>query len=287
MTVKEKAYAKINLFLDVTGKRTDGFHEIVSVMHSVGLADEVEVDARRAEYSCITLEMGNSSLPADERNIAYLAAEAFLAETGIEAAVNIRIEKHIPVCAGLGGGSSDAAAVLRALNAAFDRPLSTAALCALGATLGSDVPFCVLGGTRLCRGKGERLESYPMDPLTVVLCTPHAEKVATPEAYRLLDEAFDDYRAENKALHEALFSFFAEDPVLGMYNVFEGVLLPRLPEADEIRAYFLEHGALGAMMSGSGSTVFALFEKEEEAEAVARELPGAVLCHSAPAHLSV
>ena len=130
------------------------------------------------------------------------------------------------------------------------------------------------------------MESYPMDPLTVVLCTPHAEKVSTPEAYRLLDEAFDDYKNENAALHEALLSFFAEDAILGMYNVFEGVVLPLLPEADEIRAYFIEHGALSAMMSGSGSTVFALFEEEAQAEAVVKELPGAVLCHSAPAHFA-
>lgn len=284
MTVAEKAYAKINLFLDVTGKRQDGFHELVSVMHSVGLADEVEVTAERAEYSCITLEMVNSDLPADERNLAYLAAESFLSETGIEANVRVKLEKHIPVCAGLGGGSSDAAAVLRALNTIFEKPLSPTALCSLGATLGSDVPFCILGGTRLCKGRGERLESYPMDPLTVVLCTPHAEKMATAEAYRLLDEAFEDYREQNDALHEALFGFFAEDPILGMYNVFESVVLPRLPEADEIRAYFVEHGALGTLMSGSGSTVFALYEKEEEAEAVVRDLPGAVLCHSAPPH---
>ena len=287
MKVNEKAYAKINLFLDVTGKREDGFHELVSVMHSVGLADEIEVETKQADYSCITLEMKNSSLPANERNLAYLAAEAFLDKTGITAAVHIRLEKHIPVCAGLGGGSSDAAAVLRAMNASFDNPLSVSELCELGATLGSDVPFCVVGGTRLCRGRGEKMENYPMDALTVVVCVPHAEKVATPEAYRLLDEAFDDFKEENPDLHEALFSFFAEDPVLGMYNAFEAVLLPRLPAADEIRAFFVEHGALGALMSGSGSAVFALFEKEEEAEAAVRELPGAVLCHSAPPCLTI
>ncbi|MBO7170061.1 MAG: 4-(cytidine 5'-diphospho)-2-C-methyl-D-erythritol kinase, partial [Clostridia bacterium] len=157
MKVNEKAYAKINLFLDVTGKREDGFHELVSVMHSVGLADEIEVETKQADYSCITLEMKNSSLPADERNLAYLAAEAFLDKTGITAAVHIRLEKHIPVCAGLGGGSSDAAAVLRAMNASFDNPLSVSELCELGATLGSDVPFCVVGGTRLCRGIGEKM----------------------------------------------------------------------------------------------------------------------------------
>ena len=128
------------------------------------------------------------------------------------------------------------------------------------------------------------METYPMPPLTAVLCKPHGEKVSTPEAYRLLDEAFENFENENPALHEALFSFFREDSVLGMYNVFEGVLFPFLPEAEEIRTYFIEHGALGAMMSGSGSAVFALFEDDEQAETVVKELPGAVLCHSAPVH---
>ncbi len=285
MEINEKAYAKLNLFLDVTAKRPDGFHEICSVMHAVSLADEVTVRVDKADYSCITLHMKNSDIPADERNLAYLAAEAFLDKTGKSAALDITVEKYIPDGAGLGGGSSDAAAVLRALNMAFGNPLSTEALCALGATLGSDVPFCVVGGTRLCRGRGERMSIYPLDDRVFVVVPPVAAKMATPAAYKMLDEAFDDYKNENAALHEALFDFFAEDPCLGMYNVFESIVLPLSPETDEVRLELCRLGAKAAMMSGSGTAVFGVFENEEEANAAARELPGAVVCTSVPALL--
>lgn len=278
MEINEKAYAKLNLFLDVTAKRPDGFHEILSVMESVSLADEVTVRVDKADYSCITLHMKNSNIPADERNLAYLAAEAFLDETGKTAALDITVEKYIPDGAGLGGGSSDAAAVLRALNMAFGNPLTADALCALGAKIGSDVPFCVLGGTRLCRGRGERMSVYPTVDRFYVIVPPVATKMATPAAYKMLDEAFDDYKEENPALHEALFDFFAEDPVLGMYNVFESIVLPLSPETDEVRTELSRLGAQAAMMSGSGTAVFGVFETEEEANAAALELPGAVVC---------
>ena len=164
----EAAYAKLNLYLDVTGKRPDGFHELKSVMHAVTLSDTVTVSAKLADYSCVTVEVRNSDIPADERNLAYLAAEAFLEETGISAAVNVCVEKNIPDCAGLGGGSADCAAVLRALNTLFASPLSQEALLSLGARLGADVPFCILGGTRLCEGKGERMKEYPMEKINGV-----------------------------------------------------------------------------------------------------------------------
>ena len=283
MEINEKAYAKINLFLDVTAKRPDGFHNILSVMESVSLADEVTVKVNKADYSCITLHMKNSSVPADERNLAYLAAEAFLDQTGKTAALDITVEKYIPDGAGLGGGSSDAAAVLRALNMAFGNPLSTQALCALGAKIGSDVPFCVVGGTRVCRGRGEEMSVYPAKERVYVIVPPVAAKMATPAAYKMLDEAFDDYKEENPALHEALFDFFAEDPVLGMYNVFESIVLPLSPETDEVRIELCRLGAKSAMMSGSGTAVFGVFETEEEANAAARELPGAVVCRTVSA----
>jgi len=280
MEINEKAFAKINLFLDVTGKRADGFHDIRSVMHTVSLADEVKIGITKAEYSCITLHMKNSNIPADERNLAYLAAERFLDRTEITAVLDITVEKHIPSAAGLGGGSSDAAAVLRALNMAFGNPLSVEALCALGAEIGSDVPFCIVGGTRLCCGRGEKMSRYPMDDIICVIVPPVAEKMETPKAYSMLDEAFDDYKDENPAMHEALFEFFAEDPVLGMYNVFESVVLPLSPATDEIRQELSRLGAKAAMMSGSGTAVFGIFDTEEEANAAALELPGAVVCKS-------
>ena len=281
----EKAYAKLNLFLDVTGKRDDGFHDLRSVMHTVTLADTVTVTAKVADFGCITVDMVGSDIPGDERNLAYLAAEAFLDETGISAAVSVRVEKAIPDRAGLGGGSADAAAVLRALNELFARPLSESALLALGATLGSDVPFCLRGGTRLCEGRGERMKPYELPPMHFVIAVPDEEKMATPEAYRLLDEAFENYENENGALHETLFAFFAEDAVDGMYNVFESVVLPRCPKASALRSRLISLGAKGALMSGSGTAVFGVFESEEAARYAAEAIEGAVVCQSAPATL--
>lgn len=280
----EQAYAKVNLFLDVTGKREDGYHDLTSVMHTVSLADTVTVRATVADYSCITVEMVNSDVPADERNLAYLAAEAFLEETGITAAVFVQVEKRIPDCAGLGGGSSDCAATLRALNALFAYPLSTEALLALGARLGADVPFCIVGGTRLCRGKGEKMQRYPMKDMVFVIAKPKDEKVATPAAYGMLDEAFDNYENEDSALHDALFDFFSEDGIDGMYNVFEGVVLPKCPEAARLRSRMIALGARSAMMSGSGTAVFGVFSDEDAAKHAAEDIEGAIVCTSAPAY---
>ena len=255
----EQAYAKLNLFLDVTGRRSDGFHDLCSVMHTVTLADTVTVRAKIADYSCITVEMPNSVIPADERNLAYLAAEAFLEETGITASVFISIEKNIPDRAGLGGGSADCAATLRALNKMFASPLSEDALLALAARLGSDVPFCLVGGTCLCKGRGEVMQPYAMEDMHFVIALPREERVETPAAYRMLDEAFDNYKDDQAAFHEMLFSFFEEDGIDGMYNVFESVVLPQCEEAASLRARLILLGARGAMMSGSGTAVFGVF----------------------------
>ena len=280
----EEAYAKLNLYLDVTGKRPDGFHDLKSVMHAVTLSDTVTVNAKLADYSCVTVEMINSDIPADERNLAYLAAEAFLDETGISAAVNVRVEKRIPDRAGLGGGSADCAAVLRALNALFAYPLSKDALLALGARLGSDVPFCILGGTRLCEGRGEKTQAYSVEPMHFVVAVPTDERTQTPKAYAMLDEAFDNYQPEDSALHDALFTFFEEDGVYGMYNVFETVVLPASPVAAALRSHLISLGAKGAMMSGSGTAVFGVFDSKEAAEYAKADIEGAFVCESAPAY---
>ena len=280
----EQAYAKINLYLDVTGKRPDGFHTLRSVMHTVSLADTVTVTAKLADYSCITVEMPGSDIPVDERNLAYLAAEAFLEETGICAAVTVTVEKRIPACAGLGGGSADCAATLRALNRLFAFPLSHSALLSLAARLGSDVPFCLLGGTRLCTGRGENMTEYPPSDAFFVIAIPEGEKMQTPKAYALLDEAFDNYENENTELHDALFSFFEEDGIDGMYNVFESVVLPACAGAATLRSRLLSLGARGAMMTGSGTAVFGVFDSEDAAKYAAEDIEGAVVCKSVPAY---
>jgi 4-diphosphocytidyl-2-C-methyl-D-erythritol kinase len=250
-------------------------------MHTVSLCDDIAIteqsdDAQRA----VSFYSNAHFLPRDERNLAVRAALLFAEQTGYRVPVRIDMRKSIPVSAGLAGGSSDAAAVLRGLNIAFGSPLSVEKLCAIGASIGSDVPFCIVGGTRLCHGKGEKMSIYPMDDKIFVIVPPVAEKMETPKAYRMLDEAFQNYENENPALHEALFGFFAEDATLGMYNVFESVVLPLSPETDELRAELDRLGARAAMMSGSGTAVFGIFETEEEANAAARELPGAVVCKS-------
>ncbi len=280
----EEAYAKINLYLDVTGKRPDGYHELKSVMQTVSLSDTVTVSAKLADYSCITVEMPGSDIPADERNLAYLAAEAFLEETGISAAVSVTVEKRIPDRAGLGGGSADCAATLRALNHLFAFPLSQSALLSLAARLGSDVPFCLLGGTRLCTGRGEQMKEYPMEDAFFVVALPEGEKMKTPEAYALLDDAFENYENEQSELHDALFSFFEEDGIDGMYNVFESVVLPACEGASSLRSRLLSLGARGAMMTGSGTAVFGVFDSEDAARYAADDIEGAIVCKSVPAY---
>lgn len=284
MIVEEKAYAKINLFLDVLEREKDGYHAIRSVMQAVDLFDDVTVEYEEADYTCITLKMEDSDIPADERNLAYLAAEAFAEKADLAAAIRITVRKRIPAMAGLGGGSSDAAAVLRALNFATGRRFSPEELGRIGATLGADVPFCIVGGRCLCTGRGEVLTPLPVpdEKCFFLIAMPEGERTATPKAYRMLDEAFDDFRGDNSDWHDALYHFFQEDDTLGMYNIFETVILPSAPETDALRARLLSLGARGAMMSGSGNAVFAVFADEEKAKEAAKEIPGAAVCR--PVH---
>ena len=183
--VKEKAYAKINLYLDVVARRDDGFHDIRTVMHSVTLSDDVTVilDRRDKGTGLRMLVDGNRRLPRDSRNIAYEAARLFLERAAIDASIIIKLKKRIPVAAGLAGGSSDAAAVLRAMNKLFKRPLSDRALLEIAAGLGSDVPYCLLGGTALCEGRGENMQLVATDRrLYTVLALAPGEYVSTPRA---------------------------------------------------------------------------------------------------------
>lgn len=290
MVVEEKAYAKINLFLDVLGKRKDGYHDIRSVMHAVDLFDEVILDFSFADYACVTLKVeGEESLGDPMQNLAYLAAERFMDKTDFTAAVMITLKKKIPAGAGLGGGSSDAAAVLRAMNLAAGKPLSLDALLELGAELGSDVPFCILGGTRLCTGRGEKMQDFPLDTsgLSFVIAKPKKQSVATPAAYRALDAAFGDFKDDNWEYHNALFSFFSEEPLSSLYNIFESTVLPECIEAAELRTKLIAGGAVGSVMSGSGTAVFGIFDDAEKAEEAAKSIKGAFLCASAPALTSL
>lgn len=277
-TAKERAYAKLNLFLDVCGKRADGYHEIRSVMHTVSLADLLTVTVAPASRSSVTLRAhGTAYVPTDDGNLACRAANLFLSRLGTPAAVRILLEKRIPVGAGLAGGSSDAAATLRVLNRLFGRPFSASALLSMAAQLGSDVPFCLLGKSALCEGRGEVLTPISISPRAFVVVT-SGEYVSTPAAYTALDRLYSDFDgsvpAEGARAYSALTAALAGEGELaaGLYNIFESAVLPQIPRAVAWKARLAALGAQGTLMSGSGSAVFGIFPDISRAEAAKNAL---------------
>ena len=278
MKVFERAFAKINLYLDVTGRDGEGYHTIRSVMQTVGLYDAVTVEAFPAAEPSVSLTVrGPYRVPVGEGNLAYRAAMLYMREAAAPMRVRISLDKHIPVAAGLGGGSADAAAILRALRRITAGRMGMSRLLELAAMLGSDVPFCLLGHTRLCEGRGERMQVLtPCRTLPIVIA-PSSERVSTPAAYAALDDVYDGFSAdgEHGDLQEMLSSLAACDAVRttsAFYNIFEDVVLPTCPIARENRDRLLELGARRTMMSGSGPTVFAVFETEEAAANAASAL---------------
>ena len=256
-----RAYAKLNLTLDVLGRRKDGYHDLRMVMQSVDLCDRLALKLRTDGRFAARTDL--SFLPNDDRNLAVMAARRFFAYCGQTGGLDVDIEKHIPVCAGLAGGSSDAAAVLRALNELTGAGLTREELAAIGAQVGSDVPYCVLGGTALAEGRGERLTPLPPLPSChVVLCKP-AFAISTPELFGRIDGCRIVHRPDTAGVLAALERGDLTQVARRMYNVFEAVLPERQARVvAEIRAVLIEAGALGACMSGTGPTVFGLFEEE-------------------------
>ena len=271
-SVKEYAYAKINLYLDVISKRDDGFHDIKTVMHTVSLADEITVTVKPASKSEIRLTLGgNNKIPQDSRNLAYRAAELFLSSALMQLEVSIKLDKHIPVAAGLAGGSADAAAVLRALNRICKKPFTEKKLLSLAAELGSDVPFCLLGGTALCLGRGERIERLP-DKLSLHTVVAIAdEHVSTPAAYASLDEIFEDFkvgRTDDPEAHYVAIKTSLENGKLDnreLYNIFENAVFPICSGAELLKSKMKELGATHSLMSGSGPSVFGIFSDADTA----------------------
>lgn len=265
------AYAKLNLTLDVLGKRPDGYHDLRMVMQSITLADELTV---AAGPGCgITMRTDLAFLPCDGRNLAAAAAQRFLEHTGRSLAVEIELRKRIPVCAGMGGGSSDAAAVLRALNELAGGGLPPLELAGIGASVGSDVPYCVLGGTALAEGRGEKLTPLPPLPAcALVVCKPPFP-ISTPALFGALAGKKLRRRPDTAGLLDALSNGDLRGVAQRMYNVFEDVLPPRQGRTvAEVKARLIAGGALGACMSGTGPTVFGLFDDSAAAEETAAEL---------------
>ncbi len=286
----ERANAKINLYLNVAGKRENGYHDIVSIMQTVSLCDLVTVDYRTAPQTTIRLEAsGNDAMPTDCRNLAWRAAEKFLAATGKRGEVHIIIEKHIPMAAGLAGGSSDAAAVLRALNRLCGSPMTAEELCALGATLGADIPFCTVGGASLVTGIGDGLEEVDSMPACHLVVACMGEGVSTPWAYGALDEAYGNFAhtSVKKDDAEAILSSMQTNGVVAsckdFYNIFEDVVPQKQEYVSKIKQLMTENGAVRAMMSGSGPSVFGVFETAEAADAACTALKSlgaaAFVCH--------
>lgn len=259
----ELAKAKINLYLNVTAQRNDGFHDIESVMQTIDLYDVLHFDLSPSDVTEITLAFSEPcDLPTDDRNLVIRAAKAFLEKANKTAKLSILLEKNIPMEAGLGGGSTDAAATLRALDIMFPAILTKEQLFSIAASLGSDIPFCLLGGRALCTGRGEKMQPLPStgDYFGVLATTD--ETSSTPRAYKQLDEIYSRFDGSVK-LPENLLERGAMETVRNgnippIYNIFETAVLPLCPQATKAKALLLEMGAEASAMSGSGPSVFAL-----------------------------
>lgn len=263
MLIQEKAYAKINISLDVAGKRPDGYHEMVMPMQTVSLCDELSI---RFEGEGVRARSNLRYVPGDERNLAVRAAKRYLEAVGKgQQGLRIELQKSIPVGAGMGGGSADAAAVLRALNRAYDERLSREELTALAAAIGSDVAFCLIGGTMLATGRGEELsELPPLPPCTIVIVKP-SFSISTPELFKKLDRAPVRIHPDTAGLVAALEQGDLPGVCRRLYNVFEDVSDRRMRSIRQIKSGLLDGGALGAVMTGTGSAVFGLFSDAEAA----------------------
>ncbi|MBO7148945.1 MAG: 4-(cytidine 5'-diphospho)-2-C-methyl-D-erythritol kinase [Clostridia bacterium] len=277
-TVTLDAYAKINLFLDIVSKRDDGYHNIESVMQTVSLADKVTLMLADGEGKSIRQHFPGTSLPCDETNICYKSALAYFKYFGIENySVDIKVTKNIPEAAGLAGGSADGAAVICALDMLYEKNTDIDTLCKIGLTVGSDIAFCIVGGTASVTGRGEYVkELAPLSEagLYCVVAKSTKEAVSTREAYAKIDAG--------KRKNEPQISFEKYVGAIenrdtnaigkGFYNIFEDVMSDSLKDTFEIKRMLKRNGALAAQMSGSGPSVFGLFERKADAESACHAL---------------
>lgn len=263
-TLYEGAFAKLNLTLDVLGKREDGYHDLQSVMQTISIRDDVEIDVGTGKPWKLICD--KEDIPNDERNLAWKAAKVFCDTLKKDPdGLEIRITKRIPSGAGMGGGSADAAAVLRALNRHYGNPLSIFALAELGAQVGSDVPFCTICGTAMVEGRGERIRKLPDMPECIfVVCKPEFS-VSTPELYKKIDETEIAFRPDNKAMESAILAGDLELIAGNLWNVFDPVVTADHLELNYIKSLCNTYGAMNQQMTGSGSAVFAMMPNFEYA----------------------
>lgn len=277
MNITLDAYAKINLYLDIVGKRENGYHDICGIMHKISLCDRVSVNIEPYEKNLITLTCTQESIPCDERNIAYKAARMYLSNyTNATYNVTIHIEKHIPAAGGLAGGSTDGAAVLKAMHKLLGG-VQYDTLIKDSARLGADLPFCMADGAMITEGIGDILTPCPsLAPCYILICNT-GEGVSTPIAYGKLDAIYDNFSHTSfdyerfSRLRNGLAAKDISLAAEGMYNVFEEAVLSECPLASNVKQIMLDSGATGALMSGSGSTIFGIYQNESDAQKV--------LCH--------
>lgn len=265
--IKVKTSAKINLSLDVIGKRKDGYHLIESIFQSIGIYDIVTVSKAEKE---ITITCSDDKIPCDIRNIAFKAALLFLDYTGIESGINIHIEKKIPSQAGLGGGSSDGAAVLYALNSIFETNMPIYQLAELGGKISADTAFFIYGGTAYVRGIGEKISAIRSIPPVNLVIAKGKAGISTPEAYKSIDKLVNPEHPQTQKLLNAIDKGKFLKKCSYCENIFEQVTQTR--DVFDLKKFMLDSGAEKAIMSGSGSSVFGIFEDEKTARMCEKNL---------------
>ena len=267
MTYKTNAYGKINLYLDVLDKMENGYHNIESVMQSVSLCDIVtlEIDENEGEYT-IEIVTSGGIIPNDKTNIVYKCAKKILDRVGSTNKKHVfTIEKRIPVSAGMAGGSSDGAAALRLLNEAYGDILNYGELCEIGASVGADIPFCLTGGTCICKGIGNVITPLPPLKDVLLLSAIDYSSVSTPVAFAMLDEKYGtscESSQDIDTMIDAVKNGDISRISSSLYNKFESVIIPTNENVEKIKNIMLENGALGTLMSGSGPSVFGIFLDE-------------------------
>lgn len=262
--IQTKAYAKINLGLDVVKRRPDGYHEINMIMQTIDLFDTLTIQAEKGTGT-ITVTTNLSYLPTNENNLVYKAAKAMLEKFPVPYDISIDLQKVIPVAAGMAGGSSDAAAVLKTYNELFDLQLSTQELMDIGVTLGADIPYCILGGTALSQGIGEILTPISSPPPCTLLLAKPPIHVSTKYVYENLNLAELKKHPDISGIVNAIHSQDLLKLADKLENVLESVTIKRFPVIASIKNQMLSNGAISALMSGSGPTVFGLFTDKEKA----------------------
>lgn len=265
ITLKACAHAKLNLTLDVVGVRPDGYHDLEMVMQEITLGDAVTLHLETGKpWRCVS---DSGEIPCDNSNLAIKAANLFFDASGIDPqGLTVEIQKNTPVCAGMGGGSADGAAVLKLLYEYYKKPISQEKLYQIAEKVGSDVPFALFGGTALAREKGQVLRAIsPMPRCWILICKPPFP-ISTPQLFRAIDSCEISRRPDTKNMLEALSAGDIRKVAQQLYNVFEPVVSAEHPEIHHIKEEMLSCGALGACMTGSGPTVFGIFSDGERAE---------------------